>query len=67
MRFGAKNAPAIFQTLTEEVLDGLGFVKAYMDDLIIFSDSCEEHELLVTQVLGALTKAGLIANSEKCQ
>jgi len=40
MPFGVKDAPAIFQTLIEEVLQGLDeFVREYMEDLIIFSQS----------------------------
>ena len=44
MPFGVRNTPAIFQTLMDRVLQGKqGFVRVYMDDLVIFSDSWEEH------------------------
>ena len=70
-----KIAPAIFQTLMEEVLQSLeGFVRAYMDDLIIFSRdiiifsrSWKEHEGHIRQVLQALRSARLTANPTKCQ
>ena len=35
---------------------------AYMDDVIVFSESWEDHEFLVRQVLGALRAAGFTAN-----
>ena len=68
MPFGVKNAPAIFHTLMEEVLQDLGgFVRAYMDDLIIFSKSRQEHQNHIKRVLQALQTAGLTANPSKCQ
>ena len=44
MPFGLTNAPGIFQELMSIVLHGLGdFSMAYLDDIIIFSASEEEH------------------------
>ena len=44
MPFGLSNAPAIFQELMSVVLqDCSGFATAYLDDLLIFSESLEEH------------------------
>ena len=68
MPFGVRNAPAVFQTLMDSVLEGLGsFARAYMDDIVIFSDSWEEHVIHVRKVLAALKEAGLTANPAKCQ
>ena len=68
MPFGVCNAPAIFQTLMEKVIKGLGkFCRVYMDDLIIFSDSLEQHTQHIKEVLKALRKAGLTANPTKCE
>ena len=68
MPFGVCNAPAIFQTLMEKVIKGLGkFCRVYMDDLIIFSDSWEQHTQHIKEVLKALRKAGLTANPTKCE
>ena len=45
MPFGLANAPGIFQELMSIVLHGLGkFAMAYLDDIIIFSASEEEHK-----------------------
>ena len=68
MPFGVRHAPAVFQTLMDSVLEGLGsFARAYMDDIVIFSDSWEEHVIHVRKVLTALRQAGLTANPAKCQ
>ena len=38
-----------------------------MDNLVIFSDSWEEHRRHVREVLQTLREAGLTANPNKCQ
>ena len=44
MPFGLRNAPATFSRLVSKLLTGLEtFAVAYLDDVIIFSDSWEEH------------------------
>ena len=63
-----KTTSAIFQTLMERVVQGLGdFCKVYMDDLIIFSNTWTEHLTHLRKVLGALQQAGLTANPDKCE
>ena len=41
--FGLKGAPATFQRLMDRVVRGLDYTGAYLGDLVIFSDSWEEH------------------------
>ena len=41
--FGLAQAPAYFQLLMNQVLEGLNFAMSYLDDIIIFSNSEEEH------------------------
>ena len=44
MPFGLRNAPGTFQRLVKQVLAGLeDFTGAYLDDIIIFSNTWEEH------------------------
>jgi len=68
MPMGLATAPSIFQRFINSVLApflGL-FCFAYLDDIIIFSDSEEQHERHVTQVLEALEKAELHLKPAKC-
>ena len=41
--FGLAQAPAYFQLLMNQVLEGLPFAMIYLDDIIIFSNNKEEH------------------------
>ena len=44
MPFGLSNTPAVFEELMAVVLQGLGdFVIAYLDDLLVFSPTLEDH------------------------
>ena len=68
MPFGLVNATSTFQRLMDVVLLGLNDVSAvYIDDILIFSSSWEDHLIHIEQVLEQLQKAGLIARPEKCE
>ena len=41
--FGLAQVPAYFQTLINKVLENIDFAMGYLDDIIIFSRSEEEH------------------------
>jgi hypothetical protein len=41
--FGLKNAPAEFQRVMDRILAGLDFVQCYIDDIVVYSDTVEEH------------------------
>ena len=44
MPFGLQGAPATFQRLMDQVLHGVGdFAAAYLDDIVIFSETWEDH------------------------
>ena len=67
MPFGVKNAPACFQSLMQKVLSELGeFATAYMDDVVIFSPTWQDHVVHVGRVLQAIRLAGLTVNPTKC-
>ena len=61
MPFGVKNAPATFQYLMYRVLGEFyeKFVYVYLDDIIIFSRSLEEHVDHLRQVLTKIREANL--------
>ena len=57
--FGLAQAPAYFQLSMNQVLEGLLFAMTYLDDIIIFSKSEEEHLLHFEEVFHWLRKVGL--------
>ena len=68
MPFGLQGAPATFQRLMDKVVQGLEpFSAVYLDDLVIFSKTWEEHLQHVREVLQRLRSAGLTAKAKKCQ
>jgi len=68
MPFGLKNAPAVFQKLTTQVLEPCAeFATPYIDDVVIFSPSWEMHIGHVRKVLSRLREAGLTASPKKCR
>jgi len=68
MPFGLTNAPATFQGLMNEVFASLlrKGVLVFMDDILIYSATLEEHAVLLTVVLQLLTDHNLFAKSSKC-
>ena len=64
--FGLAQAPGYFQTLINKVLDNIDFAMGYLDDIIIFSRSEEEHLDHLEQVFQRLKEAGLKLSLEKC-
>ena len=64
--FGLAQAPTYFQLLMNQVLEGLNFAMTYLDDIIIFSNSEEEHLLHLEEVFHQLRKAGLKMKQSKC-
>ena len=65
MPFGLKNAPAVFQCLMQWVLSGLNpseghyFISVYLDNVLVFSDTCDSHLEHLTLVLQRFKDAGL--------
>ncbi|KAL1254353.1 hypothetical protein QQF64_016582 [Cirrhinus molitorella] len=66
MAFGLRNAPATFQRLIQTVLAGVPNCKAYLDDLVIFSDIWGEHLSVLHAVFSRLRDAYLTLNLAKC-
>ncbi|KAK3568300.1 hypothetical protein QTP86_003140 [Hemibagrus guttatus] len=69
MPFGLTNAPAVFQALINGVFQdllGKGVI-AYIDDILVYSSSMEEHVRMVREVLGRLQQHHLYAKLEKCE
>ncbi|XP_042247194.1 uncharacterized protein LOC121882816 [Thunnus maccoyii] len=68
MPFGLHGAPATFQRLMDCVLQGCEDCSAaYLDDVVIFSDTWEQHLCHLERVLGQIQQAGLTLNPAKCE
>lgn len=69
MPFGMTGAPATFQRYINNALrEHLDiFCTAYLDDILIYSRTREEHQEHLRLVLAALREAGLYANRSKCE
>jgi hypothetical protein len=69
VQFGLTNAPAVFQRFINSIFCDLldVYVVVYLDDILIFSSSLEEHTLHVKEVLSRLKDNQLVLKSEKCQ
>ena len=69
MPFGLKNAPATFQRLMNNVLTGLQGNRCfvYLDDIVIFADTLENHNKKLTEIFDRLQKFNLKLKPEKCE
>lgn len=67
LAFGLRNAPATFQRLVNTVLAGVPNCYAYLDDLVVKSDSWSDHVQVLRIVFDRLAKATLTLNLAKCE
>lgn len=69
MPFGLCNAGATFQRLMDVVMGGLSFeiCLAYIDDIIIYSNSADQHLERLATVLQRLREARLKVKPSKCR
>ncbi|WKY07926.1 hypothetical protein Q1695_007431 [Nippostrongylus brasiliensis] len=67
--FGLTNAPSAFQRLMEKVLgDLLGpEVAVYIDDVLVATETVEQHYLTLEKVLQAFRRANLRIKPQKCK
>lgn len=68
MPFGLCRAPATFQRLMDQVLRGLeNNVGVYVDDIVIFSNTWDEHIRHLQEVFTRLMNANLTIRLKKCK
>ena len=65
MPFGLRNAPPTFQRFVNMVLHGVENIFVYIDDIIIFSRTYDEHIIHLDTVFQRLHQHGLIINTVK--
>jgi hypothetical protein len=70
MYFGLTNSPATFQMMMNEIFQDLiteGIVSVYLDDILIFTNSMEEHHRITRLVLDRMREHKLCLRLEKCE
>ena len=68
MPFGLCNAPTSFQRMMDIVITGLKWNSCliYLNDVVVFSKTYDEHLAQLSSVLAAIKKAGLRLKVNKC-
>jgi len=70
MYFGLTNSPVTFQTMMNEIFHNLilkGVVIIYLDDILIFTDTLEEHCRISQIVMERLREHKLYLRHDKCE
>ena len=69
MFFGITNLPAMFQVMMNEILRNLinkGKVAAFVDDVLVGTETEEGHDKIVEEILRRLEENDLYVKPEKC-
>jgi len=64
--YGISSAPSIFQRILENMFKGSKNVISYLDDIVIFSNSVDEHKVHLQNALKIIENSGFTLNKEKC-
>jgi len=70
MFFGLTNSPTTFQTMMDDIFEDLileGVVVVYLDDILIFMETLEEHRKITRRILELPEKHKLYLHSDKCE
>ena len=67
MPFGLRNAAQTFQRFIDQVLHGLHFSFAYIDDVLLASKTPAEHQQHLRTVLERFQEHGIVINPAKCE
>ena len=67
MPFGMKNAPATFQRLINQITKNFERCEAYIDDVVVFSSTWEQHLHRVREMFSRLRQANLTVNLVKSE
>jgi hypothetical protein len=70
MYFGLTNSLATFQTMMNEIFQDLiteGIISVYLDNILIFANTSEEHHWITCLVLDCMHEHKLYLRLEKCK
>ncbi|MBW0495964.1 hypothetical protein O181_035679 [Austropuccinia psidii MF-1] len=69
MPFGIKKSPAHFQRMMDTIFQEVilkGWIVVYIDDVIIYSETCQDHVWYIERVLSKCTPINLKNSLKKC-
>ena len=66
MPMGAANAPAMFQRMMNRVFGHLLYLKVYMDDILVHSETVEEHFTHLEEFFATCDRADIRLKRSKC-
>src|SRR5258708_10953158 len=66
--FGLRNGPSVFQRIMNQVLSTMLwlFVLVYIDDIVVYSKSFDDHLIHLDKTLSAIAKANITLSPPKC-
>ncbi|XP_055623628.1 uncharacterized protein K02A2.6-like [Toxorhynchites rutilus septentrionalis] len=67
LMFGISCAPELFQKVMDTIVAGLDGVMVYLDDVIVFGRTQEEHDGRLRKLLQRFEEYGVVLNKDKCQ
>jgi len=70
MYFGLTNSPATFQIMMDDIFEDLifeGVMVVYLDDILIFTETLDEHCRITRRILELLEKHKLYLRTDKCE
>ena len=65
MPFGMRNSPSTFQRLMNHIIRDIPNCQAYLDDIVIYSNTFQDHINLIEQLFTKLLEANLTINLSK--
>ena len=66
LNFGISSASEIFHETIRQVIQGINGARNISDDIVIFGEDREKHDVALQKVLQGLSDTGLTLNSQKC-
>ena len=66
MPFGMVNSGATLVRGLSKILEGMPGVRSYIDNIVIYSDSWEDHLRMLKELFGRVRKAQITAQPTKC-
>ncbi|XP_055633159.1 uncharacterized protein LOC129773571 [Toxorhynchites rutilus septentrionalis] len=67
LTFGMNCASEVFQSIIERVLKGIKCVRVFIDDIVVFGPTKQQHDDTLRDVMNRLKEFGLTINHKKCE